>query len=114
MGDIPKTVLISLYKTLVEPYFRYCNTTWGTCNSSLLDRLQALQNRAVGTVANVKCEDANQAKLLKELDWLNVRELIEYDTASLVYKIENNPSRSKGSSRTPPPKGFFSITFDKR
>ena len=44
-GDIPKTSLILLYKTLVEPYFRYCNTTWRTCNSSLLDRLQVLQNR---------------------------------------------------------------------
>ena len=38
-GDIPKTSLTLLYKTLVEPYFRYCNTTWGTCNSSSLDRL---------------------------------------------------------------------------
>ena len=26
----------------------------------------------------------------KKLDWLNVHELIEYDTASLVYKIEND------------------------
>ena len=80
--DIPKRSLILLYKTLVKPSFRYCNTTWGTCNSSLFDRLQALQNRAVRTVANVKYEGSDHAKLLKELDWLNVRELIEYDTAS--------------------------------
>ena len=61
----------------MELYFRYCNTTWGTCNSSLLDRLQALQNRAARTMANVKYEGTDQARLLKDLDWLNVRELIE-------------------------------------
>ena len=41
-------------------------------------------------MADVKYEDTDHAKLLKELDWLNVRELIEYDTASLVSKIEND------------------------
>ena len=41
-------------------------------------------------MANVKYEVTDHAKLLKELDWLNVRELTEYDTASLVYKIEND------------------------
>ena len=77
----------------MEPYFRYCNTTWGTCSSSLPDRLQALQNRAAKTVANVKYEGTDHAKLLKELDWLNVRKLIEYDTTSLLYKIENDLAR---------------------
>ena len=89
-GDNPKRSLTLLYKTLVEPYLSYYNKTWGTCSSSSLDRLQALQNRAVRTVANFKYEGTDHAKLLKELDWLNVREIIEYDTASLVYKIEND------------------------
>ena len=41
-------------------------------------------------MANVKYEGTDHARLLKELDWLDVRELIECDTASLVYKIEND------------------------
>ena len=41
-------------------------------------------------MANVKYEGTDHAKLLKELDWLNVRELIEYDTASLLCKTEND------------------------
>ena len=52
--------------------------------------VQALQNSAARTVANVKYEGTDHAKLLKELDWLNVHELIEYDIASLVYKIKND------------------------
>ena len=39
-------------------------------------------------MANVNYEGTDHTKLLKELDWLNVRELIEYDTASLVLKLE--------------------------
>ena len=66
--NIPKASLISLYKTVVEPYIKYCNTIWDTCNSSLIDRPHALQNRAAKTVANVKCEGTDHAKLLKELD----------------------------------------------
>ena len=88
--DVPTECLISLYRTLVEPYIRYCNTTWGGYNISLLDTLQTLQNRAARVIANVKYENTNHAKLLKDLDWLNVRELIELDTASLMCKIEND------------------------
>ena len=88
--DVSTECLISLYRTLVEPYIRYCNTTWGGCNTSLLDTLQTLQNRAARVIANVKYENTDHAKLLKDLDWLNVRELIEFDTASLMYKIEND------------------------
>ena len=62
----------------------------GTCNSSLLDGLQDLQKSGARTVTSVKYEDTDHAKLIKELDWFNVRELIEYYTASLVYKIEKD------------------------
>ena len=88
--DVSTGCLISLHRTLVEPYIRYCNTTWGGCNTSLLDTLQTLQNRAARVLANIKYENTDHAKLLKDLDWLNVRELIEFDTASLMYKIEND------------------------
>ena len=88
--DVPTECLISLCRTLVEPYIRYCNTTWGGCNTSLLHTLQTLQNRAARVIANVKYENTEHAKLLKDLDRLNVRELIEFDTASLMYKIEND------------------------
>ena len=30
---IPRDSRILLYRTLVEPYFRYCNTTWGNCGT---------------------------------------------------------------------------------
>ena len=87
--DVLTECLISLYRTLTELYIRYCNTTWGGCNS-LLDILQTLQSRTARFIANVKYENTDHANLLKDLDWLNVRQLIEFDTASLMYKIEND------------------------
>ena len=65
--DVPTECLILLYRTLVEPYIRYCNTTFGGCNTSLLDTLQTLQNRAARVIANVKYENTDHAKLLKDL-----------------------------------------------
>ena len=32
--SILKNSLKTLYKSLVEPYFRYCNTVWGQCGKS--------------------------------------------------------------------------------
>ena len=43
-GVIPTGSSIQLYKSLVEPYFRYGNTVWGLCNDNLIDKLQLLQN----------------------------------------------------------------------
>ena len=100
--DVPTEYLISLYRTLVEPYIKYCNTTCGGCNTSLRDTLQTLQNRAARVIANVKYKNTNHAKLLKDLDWLNVRELIEFDTATLMYKIENDLAPTHMKEMKPP------------
>ena len=42
---VPGESLVLLYKTLIDPYFRYCNTAWGYCNETLLDKLQVLQKQ---------------------------------------------------------------------
>ena len=36
---VPRESLVLLYKTLIEPHFRYCNTVWGYCKETLLDKL---------------------------------------------------------------------------
>ena len=66
--DVPTKCLISFYRTVVEPYIRYGKMTWGGCNTSLLDTLQPLQERAARVIANVKYENTNHAKLLQALD----------------------------------------------
>ena len=87
---VPGEILILLHRTLVEPYLRYCNTTWGYCGATLLNRLQALQNRAVRVIKGLQYDEADHPKILRELGILNVEQLVRLDTASLVYRIENN------------------------
>ena len=44
---LPKSSLLTLYRSLVESRLRYCNVVWGNCGISLKNKLQHLQNRAV-------------------------------------------------------------------
>ena len=94
---VPSQSLIMLYKTLVEPYFRYCSTTWGKCGQTLPDTLQTLQTRAARIVRGVKFEEADHNQLLRSLEWLSIRQLIDYDTASFMYKVANGIPEKKGT-----------------
>ena len=76
-----------LYKTLVEPYLRYCNTTWAKCGQQLIRKLQILQTRAARVVMGIKYEEADHDLLLASLGQMNIKQLVYYDTASLMYKI---------------------------
>ena len=87
---VSRESLVLLYKTLIEPYVRYCNNVWGYCNETLLDKLQVLQNKAARVIKGSKFESTNHPVLLKELRWLNVRQLIFIDTAILMYRVANN------------------------
>ena len=87
---LPKSSLITLYKTLIKPYFRYCNIVWGQCNETLKDKLQSLQNKAVRTIAGQSYEYTNHNRLLKEFGWLSVRNLINLDIGVVfMYKTQN-------------------------
>ena len=86
---VPSQSLIMLYRLLVELYFRYCSTTWGKCGQTLPDKLQTLQNKAARIVRIVKFEEADHNQLLISLEWLSIRQLIDYNTASFMYKVAN-------------------------
>ena len=80
---VPRESLVLLYKTLTEPYFRYCNTVCNYCNETLLDK-------AARIIKGSKFENTNHPVLLKELRWLNVRQPIFIHTAILMYRVANN------------------------
>ena len=85
-NDIPKESLLAPCRTVVEPYLRYCNNTWGKCSATLIGKLQTLQNRATRIITNATYDNTDLAKLLRQLNW---SQLIDFETASLMYKIEN-------------------------
>ena len=53
----------------------------GKCNQTQLNKLQQLENRAARAVAKVQFENTNYAKLLQDLGWLNIEQLIAYNAA---------------------------------
>ena len=86
---LPKESLFMLYRSLVEPYFRYCCPVWGSCSASALDKLQKLQNRAARIVTNSPY-DASALPLIGSLGWLTIREFIDFETSKMVYNKSLN------------------------
>ena len=87
---LPHESLTTLYMTLVEPHFRYCDIVWGQCNETLKDKLQTLQNRATGIICNRRFEDVgDHQEILNQLGWLNVRQLYSLDLGIFVFKATN-------------------------
>ena len=91
---LPQNTLITLYYSLVESRLRYCSTVWGNCNNSLKANFQRIQNRAARIITHAKYGSVDSEALLKKLGWLNVQQLIDFNTAVMVYKSKNNTAPS--------------------
>ena len=66
----------------------YGNALLYGCKSKDLDRLQALQNKAVKLIFNAGKRDS-PAPLLNTLHWLPIRERIKYKLCMYIYKCLN-------------------------
>ena len=80
--------LKTLYSSIVEPHFRYCCSVWGCCGTTDINQLQKLQNRAARIITNSNF-DAPSRPLIGSLGWKTIRELIDQDSRSMVYKSIN-------------------------
>ena len=49
-----------------------------------------MQNRAARAVAKVRFETTDHAKLLQDLGWLDIEQLIAYDTAVMMYEVQKD------------------------
>ena len=87
-GFLPSKALINIYHSLVESKLCYCNTVWGNCNLSLKSKLQYFQNRAVRIVS--KNYSSPIEEVFTNLKLLNVQQLIDFDTVTLIYKSRYN------------------------
>ena len=52
-------------------------------------KLQVQQNRAARIIEKVKYEDADHEKLLINLDWLSVRNILAYELGVFMFKTVN-------------------------
>ena len=65
---VPLCTFVTLYRSLIEPYFDYCSPLWDTCGKQLKDKLQKIQNRA-GRVITASSYDVWFADVLNNLKW---------------------------------------------
>ena len=87
---VPQGSLVTLYKSLIQPYFDYCAPLWDTCDKALKDKLQILQNRAARVITGATYDDRIRLEdLLQLLGWdtLHVRQAKL--KCALLYKVLN-------------------------
>ena len=82
---VPKSVLVMLYKTLIEPYLTYALTVWGDSNAKTINRLNILQKRVIRLITNSKY-NAHTEPLFKKLNTLKLNDLFKYNCCKLYYK----------------------------
>ena len=57
---------------------------WGTCNNGLKDKLKRQQDRAIHIVTEQRVKD-NTEQSYNELEVLNVQQLIDFDTTTIMF-----------------------------
>ena len=79
---LPANALMNIYHSLVEAKLHYCNAVWGNCNISLKSKLQILQNRAVRVISK------NYTLPIEQV-FTELKQLIDFDSAALIFKTQN-------------------------
>ena len=85
---LPKETLQTLYKGIVEPYFRYCCSVCGCAGLTEINQLQKLQNRATRIITNSSF-DAPGRPLIERMGWKTIDELITCESKTMVFKSLN-------------------------
>ena len=87
---VPQGSLITLYNSLIQPYFDYCSPLWDTCDKTLRNKLQILQNRAARVIMGTRYDDRiRSSDLLQSLGWDTLHVRWAKLKSVLLYKILN-------------------------
>ena len=88
---VPRETLITIYKALVQPYFDYCSSVWGSIGVCQSERLQKLQNRAARLIT---FSDLNvrSSILLGDLGWDCLEQRCSKQLAINLFKALHNLS----------------------
>ena len=84
MRKLPHQALKMIYHSLVASYLRYGVATWGSVNSTAMNKLNSLNNRAIQMVwpSNLSLDTVYQHSKA-----LNIDSLYKFETAKFVHAI---------------------------
>lgn len=77
-----------LFRSMVVPHIKYCSTVLLMATKGDIKKLQVNFNKGIRAVLN-KRRSENVARMLKELEFLYVREEIVRDVLTFIYRLEN-------------------------
>ena len=85
---VPTSNLISVYQSIVEPYFGYCVIVWDDISDRLTDKLQKLQNRAARVITGADYLTP-RTELLSRLGWTNLKKRRNKQKTFMMFKNFN-------------------------
>ena len=81
--------LKTIYYSLVQPYFDYCDVVWGDCSKTRADKLQKSQNRAARIITRADYS-IRSSDVLNSLEWSNLEERRKRHLLVRMFKVFNN------------------------
>ena len=82
---VPHETLRSIFTSLVQPHFDYCDSIWGCCGKTLGSELTKLQNRDA-RILSYSNYDANADNLIQKLGWIKLDSQRKIHKVVMVYK----------------------------
>jgi hypothetical protein len=86
---LPKTVLLTLYNSLILPHMTYSIVAWGNSSKSAMKRLQILQKRTICIVMGAKY-NSHTSPIFKSLNLLCLQDIFELENCKLYMKYCSN------------------------
>ena len=80
--------LKTIYYSLVQPCFDYCDVVWSDCSKTRADQLQKLQNRAARIITRADYSIRSSAVLhVNSLEWSNLEEREKRHLLIKMFKV---------------------------
>ena len=86
---LPKTVLLTIYQSLILPYLQYCAIVWANCSSTKLNSILVLQKRAVRAISRLK-RLAHSAPYFQNLQILTISDIYTLQVSQFMFKFLSN------------------------
>ena len=85
----PKKILTTLYMSLIQPYYNYCNVVWGAADTTIIEPLFLLQKKALRIVNRVPYLEHTKP-IFESMKLLTVYQLHDLNCILFIYKCLNS------------------------
>ena len=85
---VPKSILVTIYNSLILPHLSYCIEVWGHTFETVLKPLYILQKRIV-RLMNFANFSEHSEPLFKKFGILNIYKLCKLQTGMLIFDLKN-------------------------